>query len=79
MAARAFGLRPVWALGSCGAIAAFPVIGGVEAITVLAENDAASARAVQACAERWHAAGREVLINRAIVGKDLNDVCRVLK
>ena len=73
LAAWQLGLRPTWALGSCGAIAAFPVLSGVECMTLLAENDEASARAVTACASRWSAAGREVLVNRTLVGKDLND------
>lgn len=77
LAARQLGLRPTWALGSAGAIAAFPVLNGIEALTLLAEQDDASARAVEACAARWHAIGREVLINRAVGGKDLNDALRV--
>jgi putative DNA primase/helicase len=76
MAARKLGLRPCWALGSAGAVAAFPVLGGVECLTLLAENDDASARAVEMCAAHWHAAGREVFINRPIGGKDLNDAIR---
>ena len=75
-AARQLGLRPAWALGSAGAIAAFPVLGGIECLTLLAEHDDASAKAVQACGARWHAAGREVLINHPIGGKDLNDAVR---
>jgi hypothetical protein len=39
MTARQWDLRPVWALGSAGAIAAFPVLAGVECLTILAEND----------------------------------------
>jgi putative DNA primase/helicase len=73
LAARQLELRPVWALGSAGAIAAFPVLSGIECLTILAERDEASARAVEACAARWHAAGREVLINEPIAAKDLND------
>ena len=75
-AARQLGLRPTWALGSCGAIERLPVLGGVECLTILAEHDDASAKAVEACAARWHGAGREVLINRPIGGKDLNDAIR---
>jgi hypothetical protein len=73
LAARKLGLRPTWALGSAGAIAALPVLSLIEALTLLAEQDDASARAVEACASRWHIAKREVFINRANSGKDLND------
>jgi hypothetical protein len=65
--------RPAWALGSRGAIAAFPVLSGIECLTLLAEHDEASASAVEQCAARWHSAGKEVLINEPIGGKDLND------
>jgi putative DNA primase/helicase len=76
MAARQIGLRPCWALGSAGAIRCFPVIPAIESITLLAENDEASAAAVETCAARWHTAGREVLICRPLGGKDLNDSIR---
>ena len=76
LSARQLGLRPSWALGSAVAIASFPVLAGVECLTILAENDAASAKAVEACASRWHAAGREVIINEPKYGGDLNDALR---
>jgi putative DNA primase/helicase len=76
LAARKLGLRPAWALGSAGAISSFPILQGVETLTLLAENDDASARAVETCAKRMHEAGREVFINRPIDGKDLNDAIR---
>jgi putative DNA primase/helicase len=75
LAARQLGLRPCWALGSKGAIGAFPVLSGIEALTILAEPDAE--RETQACAARWHEAGREVLITRTVGGKDANDVVKV--
>jgi hypothetical protein len=74
LAARQLGLRPAWALGSKGAIGTFPVLPGVECLTILAEPDAE--REIEACAARWHAAGLEVLINEPIGGKDLNDAIR---
>jgi hypothetical protein len=72
------GFRPVWALGAASAIAAFKVMAGVEAITVLGEvNDGgANYRAVQACAARWIEAGRETFVVVPQVGGDLNDVWR---
>ena len=74
MAARQFDLKPTWALGSAGAIATFPVFGGVECLTLLQENDEASARACEACAARWHASGREVILITPKAGKDINDI-----
>jgi putative DNA primase/helicase len=78
LAAYLAGFRPVWALGSAGAIARFPVLAGIEAITILGEtgDDGASHRAVQTCAARWIEAGREVLVVEPIGCADLNDVWR---
>jgi putative DNA primase/helicase len=74
MAARQLGLRPVWSLGSAPLIAAFPVLGGVECLTLLAESDAASGRACAECADRWRSAGREVIIKPPPAPfKDWND------
>ena len=75
-AARQLGLRPCWAVGSAGAVAAFPVLSGITCLTLLGENDEASGRAVQACGERWHDAGRVVLVNRPLKSKDLNDAIK---
>ena len=76
MAARRLGLKPAWALGSAGAIAAFPVLDRVGRLNLLGENDAngGNARAVKACAARWGAAGREAILIEPIGGNDLNDV-----
>jgi putative DNA primase/helicase len=73
MAARQLGLAPVWALGSVGAIAGFPIIDGVERLLILAETGEASERAVKICGQRWHAAGRKVQVVMPDVGSDLND------
>jgi hypothetical protein len=76
LAARLAGFRPVWVLGSSGAIAAFPVLPGPEAITILGEvgDGGANHRAAQACAARWIDAGQEAFIVSPCVGRDPNDV-----
>ncbi len=76
LAGRQLGFRPVWALASAGAVAAFPVLAGIEALTVLEENDEASDRATSACGARWHEASREVVLVRPIIGNDVNDAIR---
>jgi hypothetical protein len=73
LAARQLGYRPVWALGSSGAIAAFPLLSGLEAVTVFAENDNASNDAAEACAQRYAQAGLEASIVQPPCG-DMNDV-----
>lgn len=68
------GWRPVWALGSAGAIERFPILPGVSSITVFADHDDAGLAAARACARRWAADGREnrILIPAA-TGHDWND------
>ncbi|WP_264051671.1 DUF7146 domain-containing protein [Methylobacterium flocculans] len=76
LAGRQLGLLPAWALGSAGAIADFPVLDGIETLTVLAENDitGTSARACQKVGARWIAAGRLADSITPKIGTDMNDV-----
>jgi putative DNA primase/helicase len=74
MAASQLGLGPTSALGSVGNISFFPVIPGINKLTILAENGEASARAVQICARRWRQARKRVFVSRPSVGSDHNDI-----
>ena len=76
LAARQIGLKPAWAPRSCIAIGAFPVIAGVEALSILREHDAANERNADLCGMRWHEAGRQVFDVWPRVGKDVNDAIR---
>ena len=77
MTARMFGLRPTWALGSAGAIANFPVLSGIESMTIFREPGKAGVREAEKCARRWHDAGREVQFFETGAG-DLNDAAQSL-
>jgi hypothetical protein len=70
-----FGFAPAWALGSAGAIRTFPLLSGIEALTILAEDDddGENEKATLECFRRWTAAGREVLRAVASAGGDAND------
>jgi hypothetical protein len=72
------GFRPVWALGSAGAIAEFPVLSGIEGLTLLGEiNDGGeNYKKTQECAARWIGAGRQVIRVTPLIGEDLNGVWR---
>ncbi|MGB3273697.1 MAG: toprim domain-containing protein [Xanthobacteraceae bacterium] len=63
--ALATNFAPMWACLSAGTVAAFPVLGAIAALTIFADNDRSGTgiRAAKACAERWHAAGREAIIH----------------
>ncbi|MGB3042315.1 MAG: toprim domain-containing protein [Xanthobacteraceae bacterium] len=69
------GYAPAWALGSAGAVKAFPILSGIEALTIFAENDAASADSADTCGERWIEADREVTLATPQHG-DGNDILK---
>jgi hypothetical protein len=54
--------RPVWACLTTGAIERFPILGGVECLTIFADPKPREMEGARACAKRWKAAGREVAI-----------------
>jgi phage/plasmid primase-like uncharacterized protein len=73
----AHAFRPVWACIDAGNLAAFPMLDGIESLTIAADNDAAGIAAAEACAARWTAAGREVrIVMPEKAGTDLNDLAR---
>jgi len=53
---------PAWAATSAGAIERFPVLSGIDRISIFADADAAGQKAARACADRWIAAGQEAEI-----------------
>ena len=79
------GFAPMWALGSSGGILNFPVLPGIDCLTILVDNDPVNPltgkrpgpHAAQECGDRWTAAGREVFhIVPDKTGDDLADIVR---
>jgi putative DNA primase/helicase len=71
------GFTPAWAVGDADNLKNFPVLAGIECLTVLVDHDASGTgqRAALECSSRWTGAGcevRRVLPNQA--GKDFNDI-----
>jgi putative DNA primase/helicase len=56
------GWQPIWAATSAGAIARFPILQGVEALTIFADADPPGMRAAEVCRDVWRTAGCEVVI-----------------
>jgi hypothetical protein len=79
LSARAAGFTPAWALGSSGAVKAFPVLPTISELTVLEENDSASRDAVQVCAKRYLGARKPVNIVTPSIGNDFNDAWRATR
>jgi hypothetical protein len=67
------GYEPAWALLSAGGIAKFPVLPGLDALTIFLENDEKNRKAMRECGLRWRDAGRDVFTLRPEIGSDLND------
>jgi hypothetical protein len=55
-------LTPVWCCGGAGNLAAFPVLGGIEALTIAADADEPGQKAAEAVAQRWRDVQREAVI-----------------
>ena len=74
---RARGWRPVWALGSAGAMRTLDPIPGVETLTIFADNDESGTgiEAARECARQWANAGCEAVVYTPKArGKDWADV-----
>jgi putative DNA primase/helicase len=70
----ALGFQPVWACLDAGNLETLPVLGGIEALTIVADRDEAGIKAAGACGRRWLRAGVEVRIWKApSEGADMND------
>lgn len=68
---------PIWACLSAGALAAFPVISGIETLVVAVDHDEPGRNAARQAIARWHEAGRETLaLTPKRPGADLNDLVR---
>jgi hypothetical protein len=79
LSAMQLGFTPAWALGDASNVRHFPVVSGIECLTIIVDNDESGTgqRAALECSSRWTSAGREVF--RVIpdrCGQDMNDVVR---
>jgi hypothetical protein len=70
--------RPIWAMGSASTMRAFPVLAGIEALTIVCDHDenGAGQKAAQETAKRWVDADREVRIITPTAIGDLNDIIK---
>jgi putative DNA primase/helicase len=78
LSGRLIGYRPIWSVLSTRGVARFPLLPGIDGLTIFGEYDEKqqSMEAIQSCAERWLAAGKEVLTAWPMAGNDLNDELR---
>jgi hypothetical protein len=74
------GWGPVWSAGTQAQIQNFPLIPGIEALTIFADADDSGTglKAARGCADRWNAADREARLCIPPHGEDWNDAARRL-
>jgi hypothetical protein len=79
LAGMLFDLRPAWALGDADELGKFPILAGIEHLTILVDNDRSGTgqrRSIE-CSVRWTDAGREVTrVTPFAAGADINDLIR---
>jgi hypothetical protein len=70
--------HPVWSVMSRSGIAKFPVLPGIECLTIAVDNDDSGdgQRDAATCVERMIAAGVEVITSQPHLAKDFNDIVR---
>jgi hypothetical protein len=79
LAGMALNFQPAWALGDAGAVAKFPLLSGIECLTILVDNDISGTGQASAleCSRRWTSMGREVFrVLPTAVDTDMADVVR---
>jgi hypothetical protein len=78
LSAMSIGLRPLWATGSTSLLKAFPLLCGIEALSIIADHDVngAGEKAARELERRWRRAKCEVRIFRPDQIGDFNDVLR---
>jgi putative DNA primase/helicase len=77
LAGMALHFRPAWALGTAGEVAKFPLLSGIECLTILVDNDTSGTGQASAleCSRRWTSMGREVFrVVPTAIGTDIADV-----
>jgi hypothetical protein len=70
------GWRPIWCCMSAGNLGCFPVLPGIEALTVFADADQPGMDAAHRAADRWCNAGREARVVSPKHAKDFGEALR---
>ena len=70
------GFRPMWACLSAGNMQSFPVLTGIDCLTIFADADHVGINAAKMCARTWLGAGCEVNAMHPACGSDYNDEVR---
>ena len=70
-------LRPAWATCGSSNLANFPILAGIDCLTILTDHDDAGIKAAAECAQRWNKAGREIFrLKSPIPNFDFADIAK---
>jgi hypothetical protein len=72
--AAAHGFTPMWSMVDAGNLARFPILSGIQALTIFADNDLAGVSAARACARRWAQVAEVTTVIPDRPGADMCDV-----
>jgi hypothetical protein len=72
--AAAHGFTPMWSVIDAGNMTRFPVLSGIEALTIFADHDDAGLRASRGCADRWRVHAEVLVVVPGQPGDDIADV-----
>jgi vacuolar-type H+-ATPase subunit F/Vma7 len=80
-ASKQFQFKPVWSLIDKNGVAKFPVLSGIESVTIAVDNDPGGdgQRAAAECVRRLTQAGTEVITVQTNLVSDFNDLIREYK
>jgi hypothetical protein len=80
-ASKQFQFKPVWSLIDKNGVAKFPVLSGIESVTIAVDNDPGGdgQRAAAECVQRLTQAGVEVITAQTNLVSDFNDFIREYK
>jgi putative DNA primase/helicase len=68
---------PTWSTVDAGNLGSFPVLGGIETLTIIADHDPAGLSAADSCARCWRAAGHTVrVLTPRMTGEDAADIAQ---
>jgi putative DNA primase/helicase len=70
----AHGFAPIWSTIDAGNMASFPLLAGIDALTIFADNDPTGISASMSCAKRWALVAEVTVVRPLEPGYDMADL-----
>lgn len=72
--AAAHAFTPIWSTIDAGNLSAFPILAGIDALTIYADADESGKRGASICARRWASIAEVTIVTPKQVGADIANV-----